>query len=99
VSDERREILLDGTRWQSRDDVYSALFAALGSPGWHGRNFNALRDSIGVGGINRVETPYRLRVAGLEGMSADARSFVADFSDLIRELQAEGVEVSISCAS
>lgn len=96
MSDGAREITLAGARWQSADDAYDALFAALGSPAWHGRNFNALRDSIGVGSINRVETPYCLRITGIESMAPGVRAFVADFADLIRELQADGVQVSIN---
>lgn len=97
MSDVSRKIALDGARWQSADDACDALFAALGSPAWHGRDFNALRDSVGEGSINRVETPYDLRIAGIGSMAPAARAFVADFADLIREMQADGVQVSINC--
>ena len=92
-----QEITLDGKPWRSADDFYDALFAALGSPAWHGRNFDALRDSLAVGSVNRVETPYRLRIVGMASMASGVKVFVAGFADLIRELQAEGVQVSITC--
>ncbi len=44
------------------DDFYDAFFAAVGAPIWHGRNRDALNDSISTGGINEVEIPYRLEV-------------------------------------
>ena len=54
------ELILEGTSWTTDDDVYDAFFGAVGAPEWHGRNFNALRDSISTGSINKVEVPYRL---------------------------------------
>lgn len=51
---------LEAATWKTSDDVYDALFAAVGAPTWHGRNFDALNDSIVTGDINCVEVPYRL---------------------------------------
>jgi len=51
------EITLDAAGWQSADDVYSAFFHAVGAPPWHGRNLDALRDSIGAGHINVIAPP------------------------------------------
>ena len=45
-------LLLDGARWKTADDFYNAFLEAVGAPPWHGRNFNALRDSIAGGDIN-----------------------------------------------
>ncbi len=55
-----KDIILDGARWSTKDDVYDAFFRAAGAPEWHGRNFDALRDSIAGGSINQVEVPYCL---------------------------------------
>ncbi|HKR85848.1 MAG TPA: barstar family protein [Terriglobales bacterium] len=41
-----RELTLDGAALKTRDDVYNSFFRAVGTPDWHGRNFDALRDSI-----------------------------------------------------
>ena len=53
-----KDIILDSARWSTKDDVYDAFFRAVGAPEWHGRNFDALRDSIARGLINQVECPY-----------------------------------------
>src|ERR1044071_7580655 len=53
-----KQLELDGTNWKTRDDFYDAFFKAVGAPSWHGRNFNALRDSIITGEINEVELVY-----------------------------------------
>lgn len=81
-----RELVLDGRGWQKRDDVYDAFFAAVGAPSWHGRNFNALIDSIGAGGINDIEVPYRIVIQNFDLIAGEARQMAADFADLLREL-------------
>ena len=40
------ELVLNGADWTTKDDVYDAFFCAVGAPEWHGRNLDALADSI-----------------------------------------------------
>jgi len=91
------DLELDGADWRRRDDFYDAVFAILGASKWHGRNFNALRDSIGAGQINNIEPPYRFVITGRARMTPEAQSIVADFCDLIRELKQEGHSVDVVC--
>ena len=90
-----RELILDGATWQNRDDVYDAFFQAVGAPEWHGRNFNALIDSIETGSINTVEVPYRLVIKHYESVGSDAKQMASDFVDLIQEIKARGCPVDI----
>lgn len=90
-----RRLALKCESWQTYDDFYDALFLALGAPSWHGRNFNALWDSIGAGSINAVEPPYCFVFSGMPA-SADAQKIVADFCDLVRELKDSGCPVDVS---
>ncbi len=64
-------IELDATNWTTALDLYDALLAALGAPEWHGRNLNALTDSMIWGGINEVEPPYTIQIRGTAGLSKD----------------------------
>jgi RNAse (barnase) inhibitor barstar len=89
------EILLDGQDWQSSDDIYQALFSAIGAPAWHGRNLNALNDSIATGSINKVEVPYRITVRNADAMSHKAADFFRKFEDLVESLQINGCPVEI----
>ena len=91
-----REIDLAGTNWKTRDDFYDAFFEAVGSPNWHGRNFNALRDSIATGRINNVELPYTIRISGIDKVPLEVRETVESFHDLIKELNSRGYKVDIS---
>jgi RNAse (barnase) inhibitor barstar len=54
------ELAMDGATWNSKDDVDDAFFSVVVAPSRHGRNLDALNDSIANGQINEVEPPYRL---------------------------------------
>jgi RNAse (barnase) inhibitor barstar len=90
------EVILDARNWHSWDDFYADFFAAVGAPEWHGRNFNALIDSIGTGRINKIEVPYRIVIRNVSANSEISKMVVADFSHLILRLQGEGCPVSLT---
>jgi len=90
-----KELMLNGAEWRTRDDVYDSFFRAVGAPEWHGRNFDALSDSIATGSINAVEVPYRVVIQNYDKIAPSARQMADDFVDLIRELAAEGCPVEI----
>ena len=92
-----REITLSGAAWKTKDDFYDAFFAAVGAPSWHGRNFNALSDSITTGQINDIELPYFIHVTGLDKMHSDVKQLVEEFCSLIKTFRLEGYEVDIEC--
>jgi len=90
-----RELILDGASWRTQDDVYDAFFRAVGAPAWHGRNFNALRDSIATGSINAIDLPYRLLIKNYDLIGENAKQMAAEFANLIREIASEGYPVQI----
>ena len=93
----RREIVLDGALWRSKDDFYDAFFIAVGSPKSHGRSLGALADSVCGGQINAVDVPYTLVIRGYEGMQEEARRFVDRVCRILLELRAEGCDIDIRC--
>ena len=90
-----KNMILDGVSWSTKDDVYDAFFRAVGAPEWHGRNFDALRDSIVGGSINQMEVPYRLVIKNYDRISGEAKGMADEFVDLIHELAAEGCPVEV----
>jgi hypothetical protein len=54
--------MINGRGWGRPDDVYDACFAAVEGPAWHGRNFNALRDSLARGRIKKMDPPYVIKM-------------------------------------
>jgi RNAse (barnase) inhibitor barstar len=91
-----REIIIDGKNWSRPEDIYDALFEAVGAPEWHGRNFNALRDSIAFGGINKIEVPYLIRIKNYSSIGEEAKSIARDLVGLIKELRGSGCAVDIT---
>jgi RNAse (barnase) inhibitor barstar len=88
-------IELDGTTWARTDDFYNAYFAAVGAPEWHGRNLDAVWDSLTGGDINQRNLPYRVRIKGTSQMSADARELVGRFQGLVHQAQQAGHSVEV----
>jgi len=68
-----RVIELDATQWKSVGDFYDALLVAIEAPKEHGRNLNALVDSMIWGGINALEPPYTIRISGAAMLPKDVR--------------------------
>jgi len=71
-----KEILLDSSAWKSPDDFYRALLPKLGAPAWHGRNLDALDDSL-FGGINEVDPPFSVTVRRSMDLSTEMSAFLA----------------------
>jgi RNAse (barnase) inhibitor barstar len=79
------EIRLDGAAWRTNDDFYEAYLTAIGAPAWHGRNLDAVWDSLMNGDINGRNPPFRFCITGLAHMGPEARSLIARFAELIAE--------------
>jgi hypothetical protein len=93
------ELKMDARGWKGFDDLYDSFFAAVGAPVWHGRNFDALNDSIVGGGINRVDLPYVLVIENLDGTSAEGYVATQQFILFVRELEGKGCPISVIVCS
>lgn len=89
-------LTLDASSWSTRDDFYADLFHAVGAPEWHGRNFDALIDSIQTGQINAVEVPYRIQVANSAMALSAARLVLCEFAELVGFMQSNGCPLSLT---
>ena len=87
--DQPRTITLDATQWREVSDFYDALLPAIGAPHWHGRNLNALIDSMIWGGINAIEPPYTVRIVHADKLPNDIKQEVADAALYISEARDE----------
>ena len=68
------EIVLDGRGWRTEADFIEAVIAGVDGPSWHGRNYNALRDSFVTGSINGIEPPYDFIIQAPSAPTATATS-------------------------
>ena len=71
------------------EDVFERVLAALKAPDWHGRNLDALWDSIAGGGINELVPPFRLNVAGSGGLRNDLRDLVDKIGNLFSDARSD----------
>jgi RNAse (barnase) inhibitor barstar len=92
------EITLDGSRWRTEDDFYTTLLAALGAPAWHGRNLDALADSLRGGDLNRVNPPLSITITGSQEMGAEAARVARRFLELCDSLAEDGLGVDAALA-
>lgn len=88
-------IRLDASEWRSPTDFYSALLPALGAPEWHGRNLDALYDSLS-GGINELEPPFGVELQHTGGLPAEMGAFLAKVVSVFADAtQESGADISI----
>jgi RNAse (barnase) inhibitor barstar len=90
------EVVLDASNWTTPNDFYDSFFSAVGAPDWHGRNLDALNDSIATGNINQIEVPYRIVIENLSQAEPDARATTGRFIELIHQLEAEGCPIAVT---
>jgi hypothetical protein len=92
------QIDLDGRDWLTEAEFIEAVLGAVEAPSWHGRNYNALRDSFVGGSVNGIDPPYdfiiRMPPAANPKMVEAVHYFVARISDW----QAEGAQLSARLA-
>jgi hypothetical protein len=70
-----RTIKLDASGWATVLDFYDALLSALGAPSWHGRNANALLETmVHYDDINAISPPYCVRITNVGMASRDVQS-------------------------
>ena len=99
-----RIIKLDASGWKTLLDFYEALLVALEAPHWHGRNINALIDSMVYGGINGIEPPYTVLVTNLTDVPKAVCEEVSYTVSAIQEARQErfenqGVDVEVSISA
>ena len=84
---EMRIIKLDASQWSNIIEFYDAVCAGIGAPSWHGRSLNAFIDSMVYGGINEIDTPYKIVFVGTAKASDAIRSDIHEFIEAINNAQ------------
>ena len=83
------EIVIDWKEIQSEDQFYDYFLPKVSAPSWHGRNLNALGDSIVTGDVNGIEPPYKIVIKNKECVSVNLQEFqdkvIAIFSEAIED--------------
>lgn len=77
-------IEIDASSWTRRLDFYEAIVTAIGAEPWHGRNFNALVESLAFGEMSKLEPPFTIRLNGLQNVATELHR---DIIDLVQDLE------------
>lgn len=89
-----KTISLDAAKWRSTADFFATLLPELGAPSWHGRNLDALYDSLS-GGINEVEPPFAVTVYNTGGLSSEFVRLFSEVADVFADARREfGANIS-----
>ncbi len=103
-----RRIVLDGSGWQTPEDVYASLLPALQAPDWLGRNLDALWDTLTECAppmpagtpINGIQPPFEIVVRLHVPPAAPVRELLARLVDLFADANAEyGVAAQVMSLS
>jgi RNAse (barnase) inhibitor barstar len=81
-------INLDASEWCSPEDFYSALLPQLGAPTWHGRNLDALEDSL-RGGVNQLMPPFTVHVERTDSLPEPMRHFLGQVASVFNGVREE----------
>lgn len=93
--DEVSHILLRPCEWQSKQDFYDELLPQIGAPDWHGRNLDAVADSLVTGQINTVEPPFVIEVQRLDESAKFARALVQVLAEIAEEASESGRRIGM----
>ncbi len=80
---------------QSEEEFYENFLPQVKAPDWHGRNLNALRDSIITGDINLVEPPYTIHSNGENSTPENLTIFQAKVLNIFQDAIKEGREIRV----
>jgi RNAse (barnase) inhibitor barstar len=89
------EIILDASGWKDNNDFYDNLLAAIAAPEWHGRNLDALSDSIRGNDLNQRKLPYSFYITGADSLPEELSDYMSRFFELIKDLREAGVDINI----
>jgi RNAse (barnase) inhibitor barstar len=82
-------ITIDWENLKNADGFYDTFLPQVSAPDWHGRNLNALSDSIVTGDVNGLEPPYTIINKNIKTTVATLEDFqkavFAIFTEAIEE--------------
>ena len=92
------EIVIDWEMLKDEESFYNSLLPQLSAPEWHGRNLDALADSIITGTINDVEPPYTITSLNEASVVVGMKGFQVLVLEVLREAEQSGREIHVlSC--
>ena len=88
-------ISIDWGEVSTEIEFFEIFLPQVKAPNWHGRNLNALADSIVTGDINGTEPPYTICNIGTESVSGNIKSFQVEVFEIFQEARDAGREINV----
>ena len=83
------ELTIDWAAIKTIEEFYDYLLPILGAPEWHGRNLNALNDSVVTGGIYESGPPFNVKhmncSKSIEGIREFQEAVISIFTSSVIE--------------
>ena len=79
------EITINWKDIESEDRFFEVFLPQVSAPEWHGRNLNALGDSIVTGGVNGIEPPYTILNKNTNSVSDSLKEFQDKVFEIFQE--------------
>jgi RNAse (barnase) inhibitor barstar len=89
------EIFLDWGKIKSYEEFYEEFLPQVRAPKWHGRNLDALADSIITGGINEIEPPFCVINKNVGNMKTNAKHVYDAVSKIFKEANEIGNKIRV----
>jgi len=87
-----KKIVLDASAWREPDDFYDSLLPAIGAPAWHGRNLDAIEETIFYDDrINAVQPPYEVQILDADSLDESMRAFLELVHRVFEDHRGEGL--------
>jgi RNAse (barnase) inhibitor barstar len=89
------EIIINWKDIESEDRFFEVFLPQVSAPEWHGRNLNALGDSIVTGDVNGIEPPYTIINKNINSVSGSLKEFQEKVFEVFQEAIDEEREIKV----
>jgi hypothetical protein len=87
-----KQIVPDAGAWRTPEDFYASLLPAIGAPSWHGRNLDAIEETIFYDDrINGLRPPYHVRIIGADSLDPALLAFLGRVERLFQDHRGGGL--------
>lgn len=83
------DILINWEGIKTEEEFYSDFLPKLDAPKWHGRNLDALADSLITASINGIEPPYTILSVNTDSNLGGLKEFQMRVLEILAEAAAE----------
>jgi len=79
------EIKIDWREINTLDEFYRVIFKQIDPPNWHGKNLNALNDSLVTGDICKSGPPFNFVILNKEMVNDKLKDTATAFQEIVTD--------------